>query len=98
MEISSNGCRIMIDMGMPLMEKGGAEIDSERLLNPSVENQILPDIKGLYKHEEPEVDAVLISHAHMDHYGLLNYIHPSIPVYLSKGSHGKRLINPIFST
>jgi len=95
-ELSSNGCRIILDVGMPLMEKGGAEIDPEKLLNPSVENQILPNIKGLYKYDEPEIDAVLISHAHMDHYGLLNYIHPSIPVYLSKGTHALLKIGNVF--
>lgn len=72
---------------MPLMEKGGEEIEEEKTLRPSVENGILPDFKGLYKHQQPEIDAVLISHAHIDHYGLLNYLHPSIPVYLSNGSY-----------
>ena len=29
---------------------------------------------------------MLISHAHLDHYGLLRYINPAIPVYLSRGT------------
>jgi ribonuclease J len=45
----------------------------------------LPDVKGLYAGEEKGIDAVLISHPHQDHYGLLRYLNPEIPVYLSKG-------------
>ena len=48
-EVNSNGCRILLDVGMPLMEKGGAEIAPDKLENPSIDNGILPDVKGLYK-------------------------------------------------
>ena len=95
-EINSNGFRILLDVGMPLMEKGGGEIDKRKLENPSVENDILPDVKGLYKNQAPEIDAVFISHAHIDHYGLLNHIHPKIPVYLSEGSHTLIKIGKVF--
>ena len=33
--------------------------------------------------EECGIDGVLLSHAHVDHYGYLGMIHPDIPVYLS---------------
>ena len=95
-EINHNGCRIIIDFGMPLMEKNGEEIDENKVKNPSIENGILPDVKGLYKHQRPEVDAVFISHAHLDHYGLIDHIHHSIPVYLSKGSLALINIGKIF--
>jgi len=38
-----------------------------------------------------KVDAVLISHAHQDHFGLIDTIDPSIPVYI--GELGKHLID-----
>jgi len=37
-----------------------------------------------------EIGGIIISHAHLDHYGLLKYVHPDIPVYLSAGT--KKLI------
>lgn len=70
-EISAdNGQRIILDLGLPLdAEKNAPEL--------------LPQIDGL-KNKTDDLLAVLISHAHQDHYGLGKYIDKSIPVYLSK--------------
>ena len=87
-ELKSENSRILIDAGYPLFLNNqpiGDEVSSfsyDKLLEVGV----LPDIKGLYGWDTPAFDAVIISHAHIDHYGLLHYIHPSIPVYLSKGA------------
>lgn len=85
-EICSGTHRIILDLGMPLMERDGAELDQEALKKPSIENRILPNLKGLYSHESPSVDAVILSHPHLDHYGLLEWVHSDIPIYLSKES------------
>ncbi len=42
-------------------------------------------------------DAVLISHSHMDHYGLLGHIHPDIPVYMSQGAKELIEVSNIFT-
>ena len=52
---------------------------------------LLPEIRGLYsekalqntelKHTSPEVDAVVLSHYHSDHYGRISLVDPEIPVY-----------------
>lgn len=72
-ELCSGKTRIILDYGMPLT-------DSED------KDHVLFDIPGLYKGQEPQVSGILISHSHKDHYGLLNYLHPDIPVYVSEGA------------
>lgn len=87
-ELKSGKSKILIDAGYPLflnsqpIENEVSSYAPERLL----ELGVLPDIKGLYAWDTPEFDAVVISHAHIDHYGLLRYINPAIPVYISKGT------------
>jgi len=73
-ELQSHHSRILIDYGLPLpqSEKESAE-------------DALIDIKGLHAGEQPTFDAILLSHPHLDHYGLFSYINPKIPVYLSAG-------------
>jgi len=91
-ELKTKGSRILLDAGYPLFLQGNpidnhiASLPSEKLLSLGV----LPNIKGLYKWDTPAFDAVIISHAHIDHYGLLPYVHESIPVFMSAGT--KKLI------
>ncbi len=89
-EIQSGGSRILIDFGMPLVNKNREPFDSASIAGKSVEElkkeKTLPDIKGLYKGEKPQIDCILISHSHLDHYGLLNFANPEIPIYISEGA------------
>jgi len=91
-EVKIDTTRILIDAGYPLFlnkEPIGdniAKLPYTELLTLGV----LPKIEGLYDWDAPDFDAVLISHAHMDHYGLLKYINTAIPVYMSDGT--ERLI------
>jgi ribonuclease J len=97
-ELKSGTSRILIDAGYPLflskkpIEKEISQYHYSKLL----ELGVLPDIQGLYEWDIPEFDAVIISHAHIDHYGLLHYIHPTIPIYLSKGTQRIIEISSIF--
>jgi len=94
-ELQAANSRILIDFGMPLVDGDGERFDSKSIEGKAreelVQSNILPDIKGLYKNEEKAVDGILISHAHLDHYGLLSYVNPDIPVYMSQGA--KELID-----
>ncbi|MBQ0107774.1 MAG: MBL fold metallo-hydrolase, partial [Phascolarctobacterium sp.] len=71
-EINCNGKRLIIDMGAD-MDKG---FDYEE---PN------PDIDGLTL-GDADVGAILITHYHPDHIGLLKYALPGIPVYMSEAT------------
>jgi ribonuclease J len=47
----------------------------------------LPDIKGLYDETDKIIDGVIISHPHMDHYGLCNFINRNVKFYLGEATH-----------
>lgn len=87
---SSRDSRILLDIGMPLVQPDGTEFQMrnyKKLSGPELKARgILPPVEGLYGWETPSVDGVLISHAHQDHYGFLNHVHPDIPVYVSEGT------------
>jgi len=85
-EIKSKNTRILLDAGYPLFLNGEV-IDEGLVKRPYqelLELGVIPKVKGLYRWDKQSFDAVLISHAHSDHFGLLKYIHPDIPIYLSE--------------
>lgn len=86
---SVHGERILLDVGMPLTQPDGSDWPRGTMTRPIEELRregVLPDIDGLYAGSTPEVSALILSHAHMDHYGLANHVHPDIPVYGSLGT------------
>lgn len=89
-EVYSKNTRVIIDYGLPLDEAFGEKLEKqlrqEKTTVELIKEGILFDIPGLYKGQKPEVDAILISHSHKDHYGMLNFVHPDIPVYISDGA------------
>lgn len=99
-EIQSGDSRILIDFGMPLVDSQKLPFDSKIMTGKSIDElrteKTLPDIKGLYRNEEPQIDAILISHSHLDHYGLLDFANTEIPVCISQGARELVKVTNIF--
>jgi ribonuclease J len=78
--------RVFFDFGMSFAMK--KKFYSPPFLSPKSEKslqelEILPKISGVYKFDRspPEVDAVFLSHGHLDHSAYLSFIKREIPVY-----------------
>jgi ribonuclease J len=88
-ELRSGGSRILIDLGLPLVDVSMERFDPRKIKDKSkddlLRSGLLPPVEGLYEGEPSGFDAVLLSHPHPDHYGLLSFVNPTIPVYMSEG-------------
>lgn len=76
-EIESHGQRLLIDLGLPL--------DAEEN-----DPKYLPDTTGLDGYD-PTLLGILISHPHLDHFGLLAHISPEIPIGM--GPAARQILN-----
>jgi ribonuclease J len=100
-EVWTESTRILLDFGMPLVEKDGKEFDfgKYKTSEPTelVEKGILPNIEGLYDSPKNLIDGVIISHPHQDHYGLANYINDDVQYYLGEATHKIIELNNLFT-
>jgi len=78
-EVISHGKRLIIDMGLPL--------DAERN-----DKKYLPNISGL-DGKDDSLLAILISHPHLDHFGLLGHIAGNIQVIM--GADARRILTQV---
>jgi ribonuclease J len=75
-EVASGPDRILLDLGRPLTA-GWDEVVP------------LPDVAGLAS-ADPTLHGVVLSHPHLDHYGLADQLHEDVPVYL--GAEAARVL------
>ena len=75
-EMEAQGNRIVLDVGLPL--DAPADTDSHESL--------LPRVPG-FREPDESLLGVLISHPHMDHYGLVKYIRPGVSVHIGERAH-----------
>lgn len=94
--LEDKGTKIFLDFGMSFSQRGRffEEFLKPRTANgigDFLAMGLLPDIKGVYredllehlgrKPEEPDIDGVLLSHAHADHANYISFLHKDIPIY-----------------
>lgn len=98
-ELQSGSNRILLDFGMPLVNKSASSFDFSEYKKLSVAELIsqgvLPNIQGAYS-EEPDIDGVIISHPHADHFGLMQFLNKKIPIWIGEASHRILILNNIF--
>ena len=75
-EITTRDSRLIIDAGLPL---GGLNVPAP---NPTVTDKILARVFA----RQPRPAAILLSHAHGDHSGLLVQTPATVPIFLSRGT------------
>jgi ribonuclease J len=72
-EVEAAGSRLVLDVGKPLTAGWGEHVP-------------LPDVPGLADGDDPSLLAVLVSHPHLDHYGLVDQVSSRVPVYVGAGA------------
>jgi ribonuclease J len=70
-ELKSHGSRIVLDIGKPLWAGWNEQVP-------------LPLVAGLADGSDPSLAGLLISHPHMDHYGLIDQVDARVPLFIGK--------------
>jgi len=71
-EIEAAGSRIIVDLGLPL---DAVEADAA----------LVPQISGLREHDSSLL-AIILSHGHRDHWGLVPKVRPDIPIVMGRAA------------
>ena len=91
-EISTATTRLVLDVGSTLVAPSALPSSRKSQARPAD----LPNVPGLFS-SGPLVNAVLLSHAHGDHTGLLQWVNPETPIYCSKGTSKMLMAGSIFA-
>lgn len=99
LEVWTKSTRIVVDFGMPLVNPDKTQFNSREInkFSPSVliEKGVLPSIQSLYNNATNT--SLILSHAHQDHYGLINYLHKDCKIFLGKATQKLIEITNIFT-
>jgi ribonuclease J len=98
-EVSSGATRLILDVGLPLVTPEREPFDAGVIRHTPVEEllrtRVIPPVPGLYTEGDPPT-AILLSHCHLDHVGLLHLTRPEIPIYATKGTSKMMLAGKMF--
>jgi len=70
-ELETLGSRLILDVGKPLWADWGEVVP-------------LPQVPGLADSSDPSLAGVVISHPHLDHYGLVDQVSSRVPLYIGR--------------
>lgn len=79
--------RFIADFGMIFQNKEGVQLRPQTTISELQALGVIPPISGVLKTDGVDENATIaISHLHLDHIGLLQYVHPDVPIIMSEGS------------
>ena len=89
LEVATASTRLILDVGLPLDDLAAPAAVSAQERDDGTVSEVFA--------RAPEVAAVLISHAHADHTGLLHLVPPGVPIFLSKGTSKMMLAGSVYA-
>jgi ribonuclease J len=100
-ELCAGTTRIILEAGLPLVNGAGEPFAARKLRCSNIaelrQHGLLPSIPGLFADDASPPAALLFSHAHLDHTGLLPYIRADVPVIVSRGTSKMFLAGSLFA-